>query len=208
MLPLIVCAVVFMILVAAEVGGRKGLLNNEFGRKFVHITVGSFVAFWPFFLSWNQIIALSFAFVIVIGISKYLRVFRAIHSVQRPTWGEVFFAVSVGLLAALTNQEWIYTIALLHMSLADGLAAVIGTRFGKNNRYKVFGHIKSVAGTSAFIVVSLSLFVLYSVATGVTLTPLMIASGVLVAAAFENMSIFGFDNLIVPVWVAFILAMV
>lgn len=208
MLPLIVCAIVFVILVVAEIGGRNGLLKSEFGRKFVHISVGSFVAFWPFFLSWQQIIALSIAFLVVIAASKYLRIFRAIHSVQRPTWGEVFFAISVGLLATLTNEEWIYTIALLHMSLADGFAAVVGTKFGKNNSYKVVGHTKSVAGTGAFMVVSLLLFVLYGVATGAPLAPAIIASGVLVAAAFENISIYGFDNLVVPVWVAFILAMV
>src|SRR5882757_6771805 len=117
----ILCAAaVFVILCLSEYGWRRGYMTSEVGRKFVHITVGSFVAFWPFFLSWNQIRLLSLGFLVVVGISKYFRVFRAIHSVQRPTWGELYFALSVGLVTLVTHNKWIYMAALLQMSLADG----------------------------------------------------------------------------------------
>lgn len=201
------CIIVFVILCSAEIRARKGKLKGEFGRKYVHLTVGSLVAFWPFFIDWSYIIALSGAFLVVIAISKYFNIFRSIHSVKRATWGEIFFAISVGLLALLTDQAWIYAVALLHMSIADGLAAVIGTKYGKTNQYKVVGHTKSVAGTGAFVLVSVALFALYGVATGAQLAPAIVAIGVLAAAAFENVSAYGLDNLIVPVWVAFALSM-
>lgn len=204
---LLACVVIFIILCSAEIQSNRGKLKGEFARKYIHITVGTLVAFWPFFLSWNYIIALSGAFLVVVAISKKFRIFRAAHSVKRATWGEAFFAISVGLLAILTDQPWIYAIALLHMSLADGLAAVVGTKFGASNAYKVVGHTKSVAGTTAFIVVSASLFGLYGLATGVQLAPFVVAGGVLLAASFENFSAYGLDNLIVPVWVAFTLSM-
>jgi len=37
--------IIFCILLMSEFGWRKRRFNNEFGRKFVHIAVGSFVAF-------------------------------------------------------------------------------------------------------------------------------------------------------------------
>src|SRR6185369_12525633 len=137
--------------------------NNEFGRKFVHVTVGSFVAFWPFFLTWSEIRLLSLAFFVAVIVSHQLKVFRAIHSVQRPTYGEVFFALTVGLLTLFTHSKAVYAAALLQMSLADGLAAIVGTRYGRDNKYHLLGHAKSVAGTIAFIVTSLAILVGYSI---------------------------------------------
>ncbi len=206
MLLLAVCFVTFVILCFAEFGWHRGWLRNEFGRKFVHIFVGSFVAFWPLFLTWNQIFLVSAAFVIVIVVSKKFHIFRAIHSVQRPTWGEALFAVSVGLLALLTRDGWMYMAALLHMSLADGLAAIIGTQFGKRNRYTIFGHTKSIVGSAVFFLVSVSILGLYSMGTDTPIDPLMIGGIALVATALENLTAYGLDNITVPVWVAIVLS--
>lgn len=205
MLLLVVCLVTFAVICFAEFGWRKGWLRNEVGRKFTHIIVGSFVAFWPLFLSWDQIFLLSAAFVAVVGVSKYLKVFRAIHSVQRPTWGEIFFALSVGLLAALTQDGWMYMAALLHMSLADGLAAIAGTQYGKKSRYSVLGHTKSVVGSLVFFVVSLAILIGYSIGTDTHMGPILLISTSLVATALENFSTRGLDNITVPVWVAIVL---
>lgn len=198
---LVTIAVVFAILCLAEFGWRKGWMDSEIGRKIVHITVGSFVAFWPFFLTWTQIELLSIAFVIVIIISKSLNVFSAIHSVQRPTFGEIFFALVVGLTAVITHDKYIYAAAVLQMSLADGLAAVIGSKYGRLTRYHVLGHVKSIVGTTTFFVVSLAVIAGYLFVTHTPLAPmyLLVALG---AALFENVAVLGLDNLFVPLWVA------
>lgn len=206
MLLVIVCAVVGCILAAAELGWRRGWLRNEFGRKFIHIFVGSFVAFWPLFLTWNQIIMLSVAFICVVSVSKKLRLFRSIHSVKRPTGGEVFFAISVGLLALLTQDGWMYMVALLHMSLADGLAAVIGTTYGKSSRYKVMGHTKSIVGSMTFLVISVGILIGYSIGTQTYIAPVMLLGMAAIATILENLSSYGLDNITVPVWVAIILS--
>jgi phytol kinase len=203
---LLVCAAVFLILIFAEMAWNKGWLRGEFGRKFVHILVGSFVGFWPLFLTWGQIIGLSISFLIVITISKIFNVFRAIHTVHRPTWGEAFFAAVVGLLAFVTDNGWIYMVALIHMSLADGLAAIIGVAYGKGNQYRALGHIKSIAGTLTFVAISMATLLIYSSGTHAHLAigqVLLITAG---ATLLENFSIRGLDNLTVPLWVAFALA--
>lgn len=206
MLLLVVCCVVFAVLCFAEFGWRRGWLKNEFGRKFVHILVGSFVAFWPLFLTWNQILILSGAFVVTVIASKHLKIFRSIHSVQRPTWGEVYFAVSVGLLALLTQDGWMYMAALLHMSLADGLAAIIGVKFGKSTSYKVLGHTKSIVGSMTFFIVSLAILIGYSIGTGTEISVAILIGTAFIATILENTSSRGLDNITVPVWVAIILS--
>ncbi|MFI5271376.1 MAG: hypothetical protein ACHQT9_05040, partial [Candidatus Saccharimonadales bacterium] len=135
-MPLVFTVViVFVLLFLNELWWRTHTVHSELSRKFIHVSVGTFVAFWPFFLSWREIQILSLAFLAIVALSKYLNIFQAIHSVTRPTWGEVFFAVAVGLTALITQDKWIYTAALLQMSLADGLAAIIGTRFGNKQKY-------------------------------------------------------------------------
>ena len=196
--------VVFALLVINEYWWRK-TEPTELSRKFIHITVGSFVAFWPFFLSWHQIIFLSVAFFAVALVSKYLHIFKAIHSVQRPTWGELFFALAVGVIAYVTNSKGIYAAALLQMSLADGLAAIVGLRYGKKTQYKVLGSTKSLVGTATFFVVSFCLLLGYSTIGGGELSLALIAGIAFAASLIENLGVYGSDNLLVPLMVAWML---
>jgi phytol kinase len=201
---------VFILLVASEVWWRSHHLHDEFSRKFIHITVGSFVAFWPFFLTWDQIRVLSLAFLIAIVVSKRFHVFKAIHSVQRPTWGEIYFALAVGAIAFVTQSKWVYMAALLQMSLADGLAAVVGTKFGKRQRYLVYGHAKSVIGTLTFFVVSCLILIVYFMHAqalfGSMLWLKIVIIGV-VSSILENISVQGLDNLLVPLVTALLLTL-
>jgi len=193
---------IFVLLVSSEFWWRKRHPNGEFSRKFIHITVGSFVAFWPFFLDWNEIKLLSIAFIVVVLLSQKFKIFQAIHSVQRPTHGELLFAASVGAIALITQNEWIYMAAVLQMSLADGLAAVVGTRFGNHTRYMIFGHTKSVYGTATFFIVSMAILAVFSVYSGTALSLPVISALALIASLAENVSVEGIDNLVVPVFIA------
>ncbi len=194
--------IVFALLLVNEIWWRTHPKRSELSRKFVHITVGCFVAVWPFFLSWNQIIFLSVAFVVVVGISKYFHIFRAIHSVQRPTWGELFFALAVGIVAMATHHKGVYAAALLQMSLADGLAAIVGQRYGKANQYKVFGSVKSVAGTLTFFAVSLALLLGYAHYSVTDITLIYMVALAAATSLIENVGAYGLDNLLVPLFVA------
>lgn len=189
-----------------EIGWRYHWLKGEFGRKFVHILVGSFVAFWPFFMTWTEIRLLSLAFLVVVIVSDRLKLFKAIHSAQRPTFGEMCFALVVGLLTFVTHSKGVYAAALLQMSLADGFAAVVGTRLGNNNKYHLLGHTKSVAGTMTFLAVSAVIFAGY-IKWSATTPPALgeVVVGVSGAALLENFGLFGLDNLFVPLFVGIIL---
>lgn len=198
--------VVLILLVVSEIYWRKNIVHDEISRKFVHITVGSFVATWPFFLGWGQIQLLSIAFLVTVALSKYLNLFQAIHSVQRPTGGELFFAAAVGLTTVVTQNKYIFAAAILHMSLADGLAAIIGTKYGKKNIYRIFRQRKSLIGTATFIVTSVIITGVYGLIATVTLSPLIIIAIAYVSATIENVGLYGSDNLLVPLFVASVLS--
>jgi len=203
--PLLASAVVvFILLCISEVLWHYRHMHPEYARKFVHISVGSLVAFWPFFLTQREIVALSLAFIGVLAVAKYLNIFRAIRSVQRPTWGEAFFAIAVGLLAYIAQDKWIYAVALLHMGLADGLAAVVGTRFGGRTKYKVFGYTKSIVGTLTFMGVSTLILVGYAMGAHAPVS-VWFALVVLGSGLLENTAVRGIDNLAIPVSVALFL---
>ena len=207
-MALISCVlIVFVVLCLSEFGWRRGYMSSEIGRKFVHLTVGSFVAFWPFFLSWNQIRLLSVAFVLIVAVSKFLNVFSAIHSVQRPTYGEFFFALVVGLLTFITHSKAVYAASLLQMSVADGMAAIVGVEYGlkrQRYRYHVLGHTKTWIGTAVFFLISAAILFGYSADT---LRLSWYAALGLAAATtvVENIGVLGLDNLLAPLLVAFVL---
>lgn len=193
---------VLVLLVSSEIWWRRQRPSDEISRKFVHITVGTMAALWPFYLSWGQIAWLGIAFVAAVALSKYFNIFQAIHAVQRPTWGEICFALAVGGLTMITHDRWIYAAALLHMSLADGLAAIAGTRFGKRTRYMVLGHTKSIAGTATFFAMSVLILTWFDAVHSSQISVWLIAALAGAATVVENAGIWGLDNLMVPMLIA------
>ncbi|MCA9327189.1 hypothetical protein KDA14_01540 [Candidatus Saccharibacteria bacterium] len=201
----ITVVVVLAILLFSEFGWRKYWLHGEIGRKFVHITVGTFVAFWPYFLEWDSIRLLSLAFFVVVLASMHLKIFQALGSVQRPTYGEIFFALSVGLLTLITQSKGVYAAAILQMALADGFAAIVGGHYGTQNKYHLFGRTKSIVGSLTFFVISLALLIGYATFSDNGLAWQYILAGALGATLLENMAALGFDNLLVPVAIGLLL---
>lgn len=195
----------FLILCLSEYIWRHHQVHVEIARKFVHVTVGTFVAFWPLFLTWNEIRLLSLAFIVVVALSSYFKIFRAVHAVERPTYGEYLFALSVGLITFITQDAAIYAAAILQMSLADGMAAIVGTIYGKGNSYTVLGQRKSAMGTLAFLAVSLTILAAYAGSNGLATPAIYLVLLAVAAGMIENISVHGIDNLLVPIVVAVVL---
>ena len=153
-------AAIFILLVVTEGLWRRRKLGDEMTRKAVHISVAVFVAFWPYYMTYSQIKLLALAFLVVIIISRYFHIFKGMMNVKRKTLGDLFFPLSILILAILEPQHILFTIALLNVGLADGIAALVGKKYGKKNTYKVFGQAKSIAGSVSFVLVSFIIIVL------------------------------------------------
>lgn len=205
---IIALAGVFAILVVSEIGWRRKVFRGESARKFVHISVGTFVAFWPYFMTWRQIQLMSLAFLVVVILSMQKHLFHAVHSVNRRTWGELFFPIGIGISALIMPSPIIFTAAILHLSLADGLAAVIGKKFGLLHQYRIHRYSKTLAGTLMFFLTSLIIVSTTVVLSGNSISwpllPLIIWLPV-AATIVENISPAGTDNVFVPLLVVLVL---
>lgn len=191
-------------LLVAEYGYRRRWWHGEGARKLVHIAVGVQAAIWPLHLDWFEIRVISITLTIGFIVCMRLRLFQSIGTVKRLSYGEVLFTLMIGALTLVTDSAATYAAAILHLSLADGLAALIGQRFGRQNSYIVLGHRKSIAGTGAFFVTSLGILTAYSLLAPAGLVWWAVVGGAIVATALENVGAFGSDNILVP---AFVVAM-
>lgn len=196
---------VLLVLLTAEHLARHTNLHAELTRKFVHMIVGTFVAFWPFFLTWREIELLSLAFLAVVVISVKFTIFKSIHTVPRRAFGEISFAMVIGFLALFSSSAEIFMAAMLCLSIGDALAAIVGLLYGEKNQYKVFGKTKSVAGSAAFFVTTVLVMVLYVTITSNSASIMNLFVIPVLATVTENVAVNGSDNLIMPLLIALML---
>lgn len=200
---------ILALLVFSELLWRKGQLEPETARKAIHILAGSFIAFWPLYMSWREIQILSLILLVGVFASYQFGVFGAIHKVKRRTSGELWYPLGIGLASTLTIQPWIFAVAVLHLSLADGFAAVIGKKYAARH-YRIGDHTRSFLGSFAFLVISFSLcifafFILRNELPGVSLAVFAVTP--FLATAVESVSRHGLDNVFVPFVVVFALGL-
>jgi dolichol kinase len=126
---------------------RKKIIHGELKRKLVHIAVTSFVAFWPWLMSWKAIQLIGIAMILVLLVNRQVKVLHYLGGIRQQTFGDVFLALSITTTALLTDEKIFFAVAMLHVALADGFAAMIGTKFGMKWKYSVFGQTKTVLGS-------------------------------------------------------------
>lgn len=191
------------IVLSAETLHRRTSTSSELARKVVHIGTGNviLVAWWLQIPAWVGIAASIIASAIAL-LSYYLPFLPGINSVGRKSFGTFFYAVSIGVLIA-----WFWPIAQFHyaaigilvMTWGDGLAGLIGQKFGQHP-YTLWGMTKSWEGSvtmalTSYFVSSLILFTVQGNLWQTWLVPVAIA---FVATALEAFSKLGIDNLTVP----------
>lgn len=206
--PLLCVFAIFVFLCAAEALWRAKVIRGETSRKLIHIVIGTFVAVWPFLMPLKTIQLIGLAFLIVIVLSRWLHIFNSIHNVRRRTWGEILFAVSIILLPFISSSRLVFTAAVLHMSVADGLAGLIGTHFGGQTRFKMFGQAKSLVGSLTFALISYAIILGFFKASRIAQLGdinLMVIALPLLVTLIETASVKGTDNILVPLLVAAVL---
>ena len=200
-LPLILFYLTVLVL-AAEGLNRLTDTHGEFTRKIVHIGSGNVVllAWW---LQIPTTIGIGAAIVagIIALLSYSVPILPSLNSVGRKSLGTFFYAVSFGVLFACfwTKYPEFTVMGILIMAWGDGLAAVVGQRFGQHP-YEIFGGKKSLEGSlTMFLVSFLMAGLILSSTQGNPLSSWGIALVVaMVATGLESFSWLGIDNLLVP----------
>lgn len=190
------------LLFVSEHLGRRKILGPEPKRKVFHIVSGSFIAFWPWLMSPQAIEIIGVAMALSVIANYSVDLFDFNKGIGRRSYGDFFMALAVSLSAYLAPSKIVFALALLNLAMADGVAALVGKRFGANWQYKVFSQTKTVIGTMAFWLVSLVvsavvlIFARQQLEFNNYLELIVIMPPVL--AALENFSFLGLDNLTVP----------
>ncbi|GBE91461.1 diacylglycerol/polyprenol kinase family protein [Nostoc cycadae] len=199
----IVAVWVLLILLLSWVVSRFATDDSEIVRKIVHIGTGNVILLaWWLDIPAEVGITASILASIVTLLSYRLPILPGINSVGRQSLGTFFYAVSFGILVAWfwhLQQPQYAAIGIMVMTWGDGLAALVGQRFGQH-KYKVFGVNKSWEGSltmtlASYMVSSLILLGIQGNIWQIWVVSLAVA---IAATGLEAVSLLGIDNLTVP----------
>ncbi len=200
-------------------------LDPEVGRKLVHISLGLYCLTFPWIFSaaWEVAVTCGLA----IGLFMLARgTMRAslggsLHSVERTSYGELLFALSVALLFWLKGGHYIlerndvppigpvlYILPILILTLCDAASALVGSRYGRR-MFRIEEGKKSVEGVivfavTAWLVALISFLLLTDIGRGEVVLLAFITA--VFGALLEAASWRGLDNLFIPLGLYFLLA--
>lgn len=198
-------------LVIAEILRRKEKVSGASTRKIVHLAVGNVVLVFPFVFSsvWIALIGPTF-FIIFTYFTcpgSPIKKFQLKGVAEGHTYGTVFYAISLTALVAIffrPDPSDQYNVILLGSFMpliwGDGISAVVGSKFGNDKPYTIFGGTKTLLGSwsaafATFGSVAISCLILQQ--TLVVAIYIGLFTG-FITAIIEAITPKGFDNLAIP----------
>jgi phytol kinase len=209
---LLLCALTMLLLLRLY-RKRRGA-EAEWVRKLAHIGTGfmSICLPWifssrvPVFVVCGGSIALLLAIRYLPPVNR--RLSGVLDGVDRESWGEICFPISVALLYQFAQgSKLLYAVPLVVLTLADTVAALAGTQYGKHG-YAAPGATKSMEGsiaffTAAFFSVNVALAVFSD--AGKIETLLISLNIAIIVMLLEAIAWRGLDNIFIPLGVFILL---
>ena len=198
---------VFAVLAIATILSRRTRLDSFVIRKLVHIAVAHW---WLIALHFHDSVPPALVGPVVFVILNYIDYRRTLYpgfTESRPAGGigTVIFPISLIVIVAVTFGG-VFPLAagtagILVMGYGDGVAALVGRRFGRRQLGRRIG--KTVVGSAAmFVVSSLVLLAILAVQIGLREWGVSALSIFVIAAAatlIEMLTPYDLDNLTVPI---------
>lgn len=188
---------------------KKFNLPSEISRKLIHISLGLTTLIFPLIFHNTLFVwGMSVISIGVLFLLKYSKLKNSLgstlHSVDRHSFGDILFPLSVALLFQLSHNEPVfYIVPILVLTLADAFAAIIGVYYGKSH-YSATEGLKSIEGSlfffiTAFLCIETPLLLMthYSVVQ-IIFVSIFIS---LLITLCEAVSWQGLDNLFIPLGV-------
>ncbi|PZO36427.1 MAG: phosphatidate cytidylyltransferase [Pseudanabaena frigida] len=182
--------------------------DPELVRKVVHIGTGNvlLIAWWLHIPTWLCTIA-GVTFSAIALASHHTNILPMLNDVGRKTYGVFYYALSITILVVFLWQSHpqYAVIGVMVMSWGDGLAALIGKRFGKHT-FMHLGNKRSLEGSFAMFATSFIVILsILGLSHGIHPNDIGIAAPVAaIAAILEAFSPGGTDNISVPLSSAFL----
>jgi phytol kinase len=201
----IVAAWLAMVLAMALLVRHRWPEQREWSRKLVHIGTGPVVLLaWGFGIGRGLALPLALLVTAATALNHRFRLLPAVEDVGRHSYGTVAYGASISLLLALfwPQQPLAVAAGVLVMAFGDGLAGLVGPAL-PSRRWQLWGQTKSLAGTGCMLLAAFAVLLLLTAlaeASGQPApTPALCLGLALLATALEQWSVFGVDNLSVPV---------
>ncbi len=205
--------ILILSLLGTVFGGLRGLqtryaLDPETARKGAHVLMGGVTLIFPwlFDAAWPVVVlgGIAVAAFVPLRLLPALRtnVGAVLHSVDRPSYGELHYAIAVVLLFVLSGGDpLLFGVPILLLGLADPIAALVGLHYGKS-LYQTSDGVKSGEGSAGFFLAAflcVHIPLLLATHTG-RLESLLIAliMGILLML-LEAIAWRGLDNLFIPI---------
>lgn len=193
---------VLVVLGLAEWARRRGVARST-TRKIVHVGIGTWVI--PTFLLFDHrlwAVIPPACFVVVNALSFRYHLIRSVEG-ETANVGTILYPVSVACaLAFFWDAPWpvVGAASILVMAWGDAAASLVGRRFGRRI-YHAWGHPRSLEGSLAMLGVGFVAIVFTFFAMGRPVDAgvlLAAAAAAAIATGFEAVSLWGFDNTLVP----------
>ncbi|MCK4829302.1 hypothetical protein KA005_76970, partial [bacterium] len=163
---------VITVICIGEVARRFAKIKPAWSRKLIHLGAGFSVFSVPFYTSAWAAIIVAASFIVLIFLAspkspvKSLRTMFEVMAREEDylsghIWGPFLYAISITILVAIftlipsLTQFFIFpAMALTAMYLGDGLAPIIGAKYGKH-RYTIGKSTRSVEGSLVVFLASI-----------------------------------------------------
>jgi dolichol kinase len=207
---LIITAILVSVIGVAECWARLGNPEPEWCRKFVHLFVGISCLALPWLVRspWS-VTGIAAGFAAILGIGEKKGYLQCLGKVRRDSHGSEYYPVAVAVLFVMAEgRSWLYTAAILVLSVSDACAALVGGRYGRIIYRVGEKDCKSLEGSLffwliTFQVLQLTLLLMTDLPRINCILASLIVSVLLTGV--EAVSAEGSDNLFVPVLTSYIL---
>lgn len=192
------------VILIATVLSKFSKSPKEMTRKFIHIMVGNWVFLYPFYTELWALLFVPIAFVIINTISLKYALIEAMERDEADGFGTVYYAITLVILSYMSftlRQPLLLYLGTLIMTYGDGLAAIMGQKYGKGKSWSKNTH-KSIAGSTTVFLVAL----IITISSLQYFTEITIFKSALIALLTGILAVFveaegekGLDNLTLPI---------
>jgi phytol kinase len=205
------CAVIGalgVLIVGVRALQARNLVGSEFGRKLVHVGMGTIAVPFPWiFADSRPVWSLAAVSIVILGTIRFVPAIAhkfgtVLGGVDRASLGDIFFPLGLASAFMLGHGDKASFVAAAGvLAFGDTAGALVGVRWGRV-RYSIAHNTKSIEGSSAVLVVSFLCVTLAFVVLGTTSFSVAVTAGLIVglaSALIEAVASHGLDNLLLPV---------
>ena len=178
--------------------------QRELSRKIVHIGIGPVLPLaWLLDVPTSIAVPCAVVVTLIAFINHRWNLLPAVEDVGRNSYGTVAYGIAICLLLILfwAENPAAACAGVLVMAFGDGLAGLIG-RAVRSPNWTLLDQRKSIVGTTTMAITSAVVLLALVLITQSQLTPLRLLAVCTLAVGLEQLSLWGIDNLTVPLGVA------